>query len=166
MSVVAQKGQVSWLATEMSSLRPLEILQLKLTGDQTVALNCAVADFAVTQGVMQVHALALDTAVNTVVGSGQVNRAQETLDLTTVPSTKVASLAALRGPVYVKDRFNKPVFELNSGSIAARSAGALAFGLLNPLLALLPLFEPGSGVDSDCARLVRQAWALAAKAGR
>ena len=166
LSVVAQKGQVSRLAMEMSGLHLLEILQLKLTGDQTVALNCAVADFAVTQGVMQVRALVLDTAVNTVVGSGQVNLAQETLDLTIVPSTKVASLVALRGPVYVKGSFNKPVFELNSGSIAARSAGALALGLLNPLLALVPLFEPGSGVDSDCARLVRQARAPAPAAGR
>ena len=157
LSLVAQNGQISRLLMEMSGLHLLEILQLKLTGDQTIALNCAVADFGVTQGVMQARALVLDTAVNTLVGTGRVDLAQETLDLTVVPSTKVASLVALRGPVHVKGSLGKPVVALDSAGIAARGAGAVLLGLLNPLLALVPLFEAGPGVASECSRLVREA---------
>ncbi len=159
LSLVAQNGQISRLLMEMSGLHLLEILQLKLTGDQTVALNCAVADFKLSEGVMQARALVLDTAVNTLVGSGQVNLAQETLDLTVVPTTKVVSLVALRGPVHITGHLSKPVLELSSGSIAARSVGALLLGLVNPLLALVPLFEAGPGTGSECGRLVREAQA-------
>jgi hypothetical protein len=39
----------------------------------------------------------------------------------------------------------------------ARGASALAPGLLNPLLALIPLFQAGPGVGSDCDGLLRAA---------
>jgi AsmA protein len=116
-----------------------------------------VADFSVTAGVMQARVLVLDTAVNTLTGSGQVNLATETLDLTIVPRTKVSSVVALRGPVYVKGSFNQPKVSLDTSRIVTRGAGALALGLLNPLLALIPLFEAGPGVDSACGQLVREA---------
>ena len=157
LSLVVQRGQISRLMMEMSGLHLLEILQLKLTGDETVALNCAVADFGVAKGVMQARALVLDTAVNTLVGSGQIDLAQEKLDLTVVPHTKKASLVALRGPVYVKGSLGKPLVQLDTAGIAARGGGALLLGLVNPLLALLPLFEAGPGLDSECGQLVHQA---------
>ncbi len=157
LSLVAQNGQISRLLMEMSGLHLLEILQLKLSGDQTVALNCAVVDFGVAKGVMQARALVLDTAVNTLVGSGQIDLAQEKLDLTVVPHTKKASLVALRGPVYIKGSLGKPAVSLDAAGIATRGAGAVLLGLVNPLLALVPLFEAGPGLDSECARLVREA---------
>jgi len=49
--------------------------------------------------------------------------------------------------------------------VAARGAGALLLGLLNPLLALVPLFDAGPGVESPCARLVQQARSALPKAG-
>ncbi len=157
LSMVAQNGQISRLLMEQTGLHLIEILQLTLTGDQTVALRCAVADFGVSGGVMQARALVLDTAVNTLSGSGQVNLGTETMDLTIVPRTKVSSIVALRGPVYVKGTFSQPQVALDTGRIAMRGAGALALGLLNPLLALIPLFEAGPGVDSACAQLVSEA---------
>jgi AsmA protein len=169
LSLVAQNGRISRLLMEQTGLHLIEILQLKLAGDRTVALRCAVADFSVAGGLMQARALVLDTAVNTLTGSGQINLANETLDLTIVPRTKVSSVVALRSPVYVKGSFDQPRLELDSGRIATRGVGALALGLLNPLLALIPLFEAGPGVESACARLVSEARAPlppAVKAGR
>ncbi len=156
-SLVAQNGRISRLLMEQTGLHLIEILQLTLAGDQTVALRCAVADFSVTAGVMQARALVLDTAVNTLNGTGQVNLGTETLDLTIVPRTKVSSVVALRGPVYVKGTFSQPQVALDTGRIVTRGAGALALGLLNPLLALIPLFEAGPGTDSACAQLVSEA---------
>jgi AsmA protein len=166
VSLVAQNGKISRLMMEQIGLHLLEILQLNLTGDQTVPLRCAVADFDVARGVMQARALVLDTSVNTVVGNGRIDLAKETFDLRFVPRTKVSSLVALRGPVYVTGPFAQPVVRLDTGRIVARGAGALALGLLNPLLALLPLFEPGPGADSPCAELVREAQSKAPPAKR
>jgi AsmA protein len=128
-----------------------------------VKLNCAVADFGVAGGRMQARALVLDTAANTLVGSGSVNLADETLDLTLTPRTKVSSLVALRSPIHVTGRFDKPVVTVDSGRLAARGAGALLLGLVNPLLALIPLFETGPGTESECARLVSEARAALPK---
>ena len=166
VSLVAQNGEISRLMMEQIGLHLLEILQLNLTGDRTVPLRCAVADFDVARGVMQARALVLDTSVNTVVGNGQIDLAKETFDLRFVPRTKVSSLVALRGPVYVTGPFAQPVVRLDTARIVARGAGALALGLLNPLLALLPLFEAGPGADSPCAELVREAQSKAPPAKR
>ena len=166
VSLVAQNGEISRLMMEQIGLHLLEILQLNLTGDQTVPLRCAVADFDVARGVMQARALVLDTSVNTVVGNGQIDLAKETFDLRFVPRTKVSSLVALRGPVYVTGPFAQPVVRLDTARIVARGAGALALGLLNPLLALLPLFEAGPGADNPCAELVREAQSKAPPAKR
>nr|MCU0967073.1 AsmA family protein [Burkholderiaceae bacterium] len=157
LSLVAQNGQISRLMMEKLGLHLLEILRLNLTGDETVALNCAVADFRVSRGVMKAQALVLDTAVNTVLGSGDIDLAQETFDLTIVPRTKVTSLIALRSPVYVKGPLANPSIKVDTGQVLLRSAGALALGLVNPLLALIPLVEAGPGLDSECGKLVRQA---------
>lgn len=154
VSLVAQHGRISRLMMEQSGLHLIEILQLKLTGDQTVALRCAVADFNVDRGLMAARTLVLDTDVNTLTGSGQVNLADETLDLTIVPRTKVSSVVALRSPVHVKGTFSNPQVGLDAGRIVTRSATALALGALNPLLALIPLFEAGPGEDTPCQELV------------
>ena len=148
--LTANKGQISRLLMEQSGLHLLEILRLNLSGDQTVPMNCAVADFKVEHGVMQVQRLVLDTSVNTLVGRGQVDLAQERLDLTIVPHTKVVSVVALRSPIYIKGSFAKPVVDVDRGRIAARGVGALVLGLLNPVLALVPLLDSGPGVENGC----------------
>lgn len=165
LSVVAQDGRISRLLMEQSGLHLLEILRLNLTGDQTVPLNCVVADFTATRGLLTARALVLDTSVNTVVGSGQVDLGRETLDLSFVPHTKVASVVALRSPIHLRGSLQHPVATVDGGSIAARGAGALLLGLVNPLLALIPLFDAGPGVESPCARLVQQARSAPPKTG-
>ena len=165
LGVVAQNGRISRLLMEQSGLHLLEILRLNLTGDQTVPMNCAVADFAAVHGVLQARALVLDTTVNTVLGQGQVDLAQETMDLTFTPHTKVASLVALRSPIHLRGSLQHPVATVDGGRVAARGAGALLLGLLNPLLALIPLFDAGPGVESPCARLVQQSRNALPKAG-
>jgi AsmA protein len=105
---------------------------------------------------MQVRSLVFDTAVSTVVGSGVVDLADETMALRFVPSTKVNSVIALRSPIYLRGPLAQPVVALDGAAVATRGLGALVLGLVNPLLALLPLFEAGPGpivlAPSWCAR--------------
>lgn len=152
LALVAEPGRISRLLMEQMGLHLVEILRFSLGGDQAVALHCAVADFGVQQGVMTARHLALDTAVNSVTGSGQVDLGRQTLDLTLVPQARRTSLVALRGPIRLHGPLAAPDVQLDAPGIAARSAGALALGLVNPLLALAPLVEPGRNPPSACAK--------------
>ncbi len=158
--LLVTNGEISELMMQQVSLHLVEMLQLKLTGDRRIKLRCGVADFGVKGGVMQANALIFDTDVTTVLGRGSVDLGRETLDLTLAPKTRQFSPVALRGPIYVRGTFSKPVVELDVPRIAMRSAGALLLGLVNPLLALLPLIEPGPGVDPECARVVHDVRAI------
>ncbi|MDE2393876.1 MAG: AsmA family protein [Burkholderiales bacterium] len=148
--LVARNGRISRLLMEKAGLHLLEILRLLLGGDRTISLRCAVADFDVANGVMRARTLALDTPVTTLIGSGRIDLARETLDLAIVPRTREVSVVALRSPIYISGSFEHPAVTLDKGRIAARGAGALALGVLNPMLALIPLVDPGPGVSSPC----------------
>lgn len=160
VGLVVAGGEISKLMMEQVGLHLWEILELKVTGDRLVKLRCAVADFDVKQGAMHVDALIFDTAVTTIVGSGSINLAHEKLDLTLNQKTKNTSPLALRSPIYIRGSFAGPDVQVDKGRVAARGLGALALGFVNPLLALIPLIDPGPGKDADCAQLVRDARAL------
>jgi AsmA protein len=157
LGLVVAGGQISKLMMEKAGLHLWEILNLNLSGDRLVKLRCAVADFSVKQGMMQVDALVLDTQVTTLIGTGSINLANETLNLTLNPNTKNTSPVALRSPLYIRGNFAQPKIEVDKARVTARAAGALVLGLVNPLLALIPLIDAGPGKDSDCAQLVRDA---------
>ncbi len=157
VGLLVNHGEVSQLLMEKAGLHLWEILELKLTGDRRIALRCAVADFDVKQGMMTTNALAFDTAVTTLLGSGNIDLVHETLNITLNQKTKNTSLLALTTPIYVRGSFAHPNVGIDKGRAAARAAGSLALGLLSPLLALLPLIDPGPGEDSDCAQLLRDA---------
>lgn len=155
--LVVESGEISELLTQQISLHLLEILHLKIVGDKDIKLNCAVTDLSVKQGQMQVNTLVVDTEATTITGSGSVDLAHETLNLKLVPQTKATSLVALRGPVYVRGTFTQPQIGVDVGLIAARGIGAIALGLVNPLLALAPLVEMGPGMENKCPRLIHAA---------
>ena len=160
IGLVVAGGEISRLMMEKMGLHLWEILELKLSGDRMVKLRCGVADFAVKDGVMRTDALVFDTEVTTIIGTGSIDLGRETLDLTLNPKTKSTSPVALRSPIYIRGSLAKPVVEVDKGKVAMRGLGALALGLINPLLALIPLIDAGPGKDSDCGQLVRDARAL------
>ena len=160
VDLVVAGGKISKLMMEKAGLHLWEILELKMAGDRLVTLRCAVAGFDVKQGNMQANALIFDTEVTTISGTGSIDLADEKLDLTLNQKTKYTSPVALRSPIYVRGSFAKPAVEVDKGRVAARALGALALGLVNPLLTLIPLIDAGPGKDSDCGQLVRDAKAL------
>ncbi|MEN9437969.1 MAG: hypothetical protein RIR09_2624, partial [Pseudomonadota bacterium] len=160
LGLVIVGGEISKLMMEKVGLHLWEILQIKVTGDKPIKLRCGVADFDVQQGLMRANALFLDTEVTTINGSGTVDLDQEILNLTLNPKTKDTSPLALRSPIYVRGSFAKPEVSVDKGRVATRALGALALSAVNPLLALIPLIDPGPGGDSDCAQLVKNARAL------
>jgi AsmA protein len=160
LGLVVVGGEISKLMMEKAGLHLWEILQLKVTGDKRVKLRCGVADFEVHQGIMQADALIFDTEVTTIVATGSIDLGHETLDLTLNQKTKNTSPLALRSPIYVRGSFAQPVVEVDKARVAGRALGAMALGMVTPVLALLPLIDAGPGGDSDCGQLVRDARAL------
>jgi uncharacterized protein involved in outer membrane biogenesis len=163
IGLVVKGGEVSRLMMERAGLHLWEILELNVAGDKRVKIRCGVADFAVKAGVMQAEALVFDTEVTTLIGTGNIDLGQETIDLTLNQKTKTTSPLALRSPIRVRGYFAQPEASVDKGPIAARAFGALALGMINPLLALIPLIDAGPGSDSDCRQLIRDAKALPRK---
>lgn len=161
VGLVVANGEISRLMMEKIGLHLWEILELTVTGDRLIELHCGVANFSVKAGVMHADALVLDTAITTIVGTGTIDLGQEKLDLTLNQKTKNTSPLALRSPIHVRGSFDNPDVEVDKGHLAARGLGALVLGLINPLLALIPLIDAGPGQDSDCGRLVRDARRIA-----
>ncbi len=157
LGLVVAGGEISKLMMERAGLHLWEMLELNLRGDRLVKLRCAVADFSVKRGTMHADALIFDTEVTTLIGTGEIDLGQERLDLKLTQKTKITSPLALRSPIYVRGSFARPDVGVEMGLVAARGLGALALGVVNPLLALLPLIDAGPGQDHDCGQLVREA---------
>jgi uncharacterized protein involved in outer membrane biogenesis len=152
VAVLLSGGEISQLTMEKAGLHLWEIFRLTLTGDKQIKLRCGVAHLDVKAGDMRVDTLLLDTEVTTLFFSGNIDLAQEKLNLTLTQKTKNTSPLALPSPIRISGNFAKPVIAVDRGRMAARALGAVALGAINPLLALIPLIDPGPGQDSDCAQ--------------
>lgn len=156
VALAVNKGEISKLMMEAVGLHLLEMLQLKLSGDKNIQIHCGVADFGVKNGVMHTNVFLLDTDITRLTVTGDINLREETLDLTLVQKSKKLSLISLRPPIHVRGSLSKPVIGLDKGKLATRGLGAIALGIVNPVLALIPLVEPGRDKDTDCGRLIRE----------
>jgi uncharacterized protein involved in outer membrane biogenesis len=151
------RGQISNLLLEIIDLDAAEALGFLVGGDKTVAVRCALLDVGFRNGVMDSRTMVFDTADTIVQATGQVNFADETLNLRVTPVPKDPSPITLRVPFDVKGTLSKPQVAPDRAKLALRAGGALVLGALNPLAALIPLIETGPGQDSDCAALVARA---------
>jgi uncharacterized protein involved in outer membrane biogenesis len=157
VSLVIDGGHISNYITAAVGLDLWEMLRIKLTGDKEIEIRCGVADFAVKDGSMLAQAVILDTADTKVTVTGDINLGRESLNLTLHPEPKDKSPLSLRSPIHIRGDLSKPDVQLDKGRIAARGLGALALGVVNPLLALVPLIETGPGLDSDCGKMISDA---------
>jgi AsmA protein len=142
---------------ELVALDLWDVARIKLKGEQDDDIRCAIADFGVKGGMAQTNAFVFDTTVTNVTGSGTINLKTEEMDLKLKPRPKDRGVGSLRTPLHIKGTFAKPEIGPDMGKLAARGGGAVALGILNPLLAILPLIEEGKGRDSPCAELIAQA---------
>lgn len=149
-------GRVSRFMMELVALDLWDATKIKLTGDEPIDIRCAIADFSVKDGVMTTNAFVFDTTVVLVEGGGTINLKNEALDLKLNPKPKDSSIASLNSPLFVHGTFSDPKVAPDMGKLAAKGIGALVLGVINPLLAVLPLFNEGKGEDSNCAKLIAQ----------
>ena len=157
IGVYMDEGKVSRFLMELVALDLWDVARVKLKGDQDIEIRCAIADFGVKDGIAQTHAFVFDTAVTNVTGEGSINLKTEEMNITLKPQPKDSGLGSLRTPLHIKGTFSEPKVGPDMGKLTARGGGAIALGILNPLLAILPLIEEGKGKDSNCSQLIAQA---------
>jgi len=159
-------GEISQFMMELVALDVWGVAKVQLRGDKPVDVRCAVADFSVQNGVMNTNAFVFDTSVVKVEGGGTINLKNEELDLKLNPRPKDSSVASLNSPLHVRGTFSHPKPSPDVGRLAAKGVGAVVMGIINPLLAVLPLLKEGKGEDSPCNQLMAEATKLKKEAAR
>jgi uncharacterized protein involved in outer membrane biogenesis len=155
-------GKISRFMMELVAMDLWGAARVKLKGDQPVEIRCAIADFGVKNGLMHTNAFVFDTQVVNVEGNGDVNLNNESMDLTLDPHPKDKSIASL----YIRGTFSAPKFAPDWKRLGTKGVGALAMGIINPLLAVLPLMKEGNDKDSPCAALIEEATKSARQSAR
>jgi uncharacterized protein involved in outer membrane biogenesis len=150
-------GSMSNILLEALGLDAAEVVELFATGDKVIQVRCMVGNFDVTDGVARATALVIATGDTNVMGTGNVYLAREQLDLTVYAAPKDMSPLSFRAPLHVRGTFKDPQVRPDAGVLAAKGAAAVVLGLINPVLALVPLIETGPGTDSSCGELIAQA---------
>ncbi|MDP3841190.1 MAG: AsmA family protein [Oxalobacteraceae bacterium] len=154
IKTLINQGTVSKLLLEQMGLNIANVILTRLFGDKQVKLNCMATDFGVTNGLMQSRSFIVDTDDAILGVSGNINLAQEQLDLTIRPNSKGLRVFSLRAPLYVRGSFKQPRVSVDKGVLAMRAGGAIALAALAPVAALIPLINAGPGEDSECAKLL------------
>ena len=162
--LVVPHGKVRQAFAELLGINVANGLYLLLSKDnRETDLRCAVADFNVKNGVMNVSNAVFDTGVVRAQGKGSVNLASETLDLRLDGQTKKPRILRLWAPITLKGTLLHPSPGVDVGKAAGQIGIAVAVGaVLAPLAAILPFIEPGLAKDADCAALVGEAKASGA----
>jgi len=149
--LIMGKGRISNLLLEYAGIDIAEALKFLITGDRTVLIRCAFADFEVKQGLMASRRLAFDTTDTVIYGEGTVSLRDEVLDLRLKPQPKDRSFLSLRAPLLVSGSFKDPVFKPDYKRVTLRGVAAAVLGSISPPAALLALFETGPGKDLSCS---------------
>ncbi|MCC8391365.1 AsmA family protein [Paraburkholderia sp. MMS20-SJTR3] len=157
IKALVSEGTVSRLLMEAAGLNVANVVYEKLFGSADVKINCAAADFVVTNGVLESRVFALDTDDAVIDIDGHINLRDETMDLGVHPHTKGFRVFSLRSPLYVKGTFKDPHVGVNAAALALRGGAAVGLGLINPFAALLPLLAPSNNKPLPCAQLLSQA---------
>nr|WP_057927300.1 AsmA family protein [Burkholderia ambifaria] len=147
-------GTVSLLLMEAAGLNVANVVYEKLFGTRDVKINCGVADFVATNGVLDSRVFALDTDDAVIGMDGNVNLRDETMNLTIHPHTKGFRVISLRSPLYVTGSFKQPHVGVKAGALIARGGAAIGLGLLNPLASLLALLQPGRNRPLPCQQML------------
>jgi hypothetical protein len=154
VKLLVTDGTLSRLLLEAAGLNGANVVYEKVYGNRVVHINCAAADFVVTDGVLDSHAFALDTQDAVINVDGKVNMRNETMDLGVHPHTKGFRIFTLRSPLYVKGTFKDPHVGVNPTALALRGGAMVGLGLINPFAALIPLIAPSNNRPLPCQQLV------------
>lgn len=158
LTAAVEGGAVNALLVEAAGLDAAEaLLVLGSKEHEQVPLNCAVVQFNVRDGKATAQTFVVDTRDTRVSVSGSIDLAAEQLDLVARPQPRDASPLSARSPIVIEGTLREPSLHPEGKALAARAGAAALLAIVNPLLALIPLIQPGKDVPSNCAQLLEEA---------
>lgn len=156
VKILINDGAVSKLLLEEIGLNVGNIIITKLVGDKPEKLNCAAADLVAKQGVWRPQIFVIDTEPMTIDVDGNINLADETLDLTIHPHSKGVRVLSLRSPLYLRGTLKHPDAGVEKGPLLARGVGAAVLGAVAaPVAALAALIAPSHDEDNACRGVIQ-----------
>jgi uncharacterized protein involved in outer membrane biogenesis len=143
-------GRISHLLVELAGIDIAQSLGVLVAGDTPLPMRCAVAQWTLNQGRAVPEVALIDTGDTTLLATGQVSLADESLGLTLTARPHDLSPLALRAPVHIEGSFSQPAVRLDKRSIGLRLAGAAALAAIAPPAALLALIDLGEDDRHVC----------------
>ena len=157
---VGQLRQAHATVMNMARLKHRGPSGVFIKGDQSLPLECAVMDLKADHGVVTPKVALIDTPVTLILIDGNLSLASEALDLRLAAKPKNFSPFTVRSPIHVTGTFSDPQASPEGGPIAARVLGGVALAFINPLAAILPFIDPGSGAqqasENACLKSLQQ----------
>ncbi len=138
-----QGGAISHLLIEAAGLDLAQSLGVMFKGDDSLPMQCAVADLVAENGVLRPRVMVLDTEDSALWLDGSVSLAKESIDLQVVVMPKDFSPVSLRSPLHVNGTFANPHTSLEKRNIGLKVAGSVLLAMINPLAAFIPLLDNG-----------------------
>ena len=145
-------GTVSHLAIEGAGLDVAQALGMLVKGDDSLKVDCFVADLGADHGTLKPRLVVLDSSDSTMWINGSVSMATEALDLRVVTTPKDFSPLALRAPVHLRGTFGDPHVSIEASKLAPKLGAAALLALLTPAAAILPLLDFGDKPDAQKGR--------------
>jgi uncharacterized protein involved in outer membrane biogenesis len=155
---VIPQGEMRQTFAELMGIDATKSLLMLITQDKgQTPVRCAVADFQARDGILTAQRLVLDTGVVQVVGKGDIDLRDETLNLQLNGRPKKFRLVRIGAPITVKGSLASPKFGVDVPRVAGQLAISGVLGaLVAPLSAVLPLISPGLAKNADCAALEQE----------
>lgn len=115
----------------------------------TTPLNCAVATFDISDGIMTSKRLEVDTGVATATGRGQINLRDESLHFRLDGASKVTVFNRSLAPVFIGGSLSKPSVSVNPASLALQGVPTVLNTLLSPVQRLFRKGDPPSTCGAE-----------------
>ncbi len=155
-TAILPHGEVRAAVAELTGINVVNGLGLLLkAANDREPIRCGVAQFHITDGIMQAQTLVFDAQDVRITGSGQVRLGPEELALSIRGQPKRLRLARVRAPIQVGGHLLDPKIGVNIFATAKQGAVAVALGAVAaPAAAVLAFVDPGLAKDENCGALL------------
>ncbi len=143
-------GNLSALLVDIAGLEVGNAILSAVGVPQRANLQCFVAEYTLTHGLMQTKTLLVDTSEADIHGTGDINLANETIDYRLVTKSKHFSIGTLSTPIDITGTLKSPSIKPELGPLALKGGAAIGLGVLFPPAALLPTIQFGTGNTGAC----------------
>jgi uncharacterized protein involved in outer membrane biogenesis len=145
-------GNLSALLVDIAGLEFGNAVLSALGVPDRADIQCFVADLPLRHGDLDLNVFLLDTTEGRITGTGDLNFADQMLNLSLTTRSKHFSVGSLPGAITITGPLGSPSIRPGA-EIVARAGAAAGLGvLLTPLGALLPTIQFGVGNDNACTR--------------